>query len=96
VGHLGIALKDSVSVHKGLAGIAFGGRGVRSRDGKAWDHRHRRVSVSDGSAPRQRQVNVGVGGRGLESGDCFCQYCCCGRDPRAVAEGGRRTSFIGG
>ena len=39
---------------------------------------------------------MGVGGRGPESEDGFRRYCRRGRDPRAVAGGGRRTSFLGG
>ncbi len=48
----------------GLAGIAVSGRGIRSRDGKARDHRRRRISVGNGGAPRRQRVDMGVWGGG--------------------------------
>jgi len=89
-------LDDSVPIRVGLTGIAVGGRDIWSCDGKARDHRRRRVSVGNGGAPRRRQVDAGVGGRGMESKDGFIRYCRRGRDPRVVAGGGRHTSFLVG
>jgi hypothetical protein len=55
----------------GIAGIAIGGHGVHSRDGKARDHCRHRVSVGDGRAPGWRRVDAGVGGGGRSPRTAF-------------------------
>jgi hypothetical protein len=85
--HLGIALDDSVCVCEGLAGIAVGGRGVRSRDGKARDHPRCRVGVGNGGAPRRRRVNAPrTASAGIVVADAI----------RAVVGKRRHASFLGG
>ena len=79
--HLDIALNDSVCVREWLAGIAFGGRGIRSRNGEAQDHRHCR------RAPRRRRVDAGVGGMGPKSKVGVRRDCRRERNPCVVEEG---------